>query len=132
MSSNTKAKNIKLETYTEKDKWIYLLNNFHKLKEIPEFLKEGYFEKVIKIAKNLNRTKMEELTDFFWELYQQDLAREAKAEGKAEGLEEGEANGMNVVIKSFILNNPNCSIQEAAAILGVDEQIVKPLFSTTT
>lgn len=126
-----KARSIRPKAYTERGKWIYLLNNFHKLKKIPAFLKEGYFENVIKIAKNLNRTKMEELTDFFWENYQKDLAREAEeigmARGMAEGKAEGKAEGMNIVIKSYLSTNPYCSIQDAAAQLGVEEQLIRSL-----
>ncbi|UAY56113.1 Rpn family recombination-promoting nuclease/putative transposase [Arachidicoccus terrestris] len=118
-----KASRVRQAAYSERDKWIYLLNNFHKLKRIPAFLKEGYFDQVIKIAKNLNRTKMEELEDFFWENYQKDLAREAKAEERAIWM-----NKIKNIIKSFISLHPNYSIQEAAAQLGIEERLVRSVF----
>lgn len=69
---------------------------------------------------------MEELEDFFWENYQKDLAREAKAEGRAEGRTEERAK----IIRSFISANPNYSIQDTAAQLGIEEQAVRSVFST--
>lgn len=123
------------ENYSERDKWLFILNNFHNLRETPTFLKGGYFEDVIEIAKQLNQTKMEEfmnmLDDFHWRDRVRKLERltkerveenaiavgrtqgraegiiEGKAEGKAEGLIEGEVKGTINTIKSFLAANPN-------------------------
>jgi len=138
------ARTLRSKNYTEREKWIYLLNNFHKLKRIPAFLKEGYFENVIKIAKNLNRTKMEELMDLFWENLRDDVNREkiakvraegeakgrakGRAEGRAEGVAEGLAKGMNKIIKYFISAHPSCTIQDVSTQLGVEEQLVRSVF----
>ena len=67
---------------------------------------------------------MEELADFFWEILQDDLAREARAKAEAEG----EAEGMNKIIRYFISTHPAYSIQEVAAQLGVEEQLVRSVF----
>lgn len=141
MADLKKAKKIKTGEYMEREKWIYLLNNFHRLKRIPSFLKGGYFDKVIEIAKNLNRTKMEELMDFLWEFHKKDLHREAMelaeakglAKGMAKGMTKGMAKGMDMVkniIKSFISTHPSCSIQDAAAQLGVEEKLIKRLITS--
>ena len=82
----------------------------------------------------------EELSAFFAKLYKEDLAREAAAIAEARGFAKGEARGfawgeakglakamnmMRNMIRSFISANPTCSIQAAAAQLGVEEQLVK-------
>jgi len=67
----------------------------------------------------------EELSAFFAKLYKEDLAREAAAIAEARGEAKGLAKGMNMMIRSFISANPTCSIQAAAAQLGVEEQLVK-------
>ncbi|UAY55356.1 Rpn family recombination-promoting nuclease/putative transposase [Arachidicoccus terrestris] len=121
-----KAKKVKPETYTERYKWIYLLNNFHRLKKIPTFLEGGNFDKVIKIAKKINQTKMEEFMDFVDQLHRRDAEEEARQEGMTKGLAKGREEMMAKLkeIKAFISVHPKWGIKRIAAIFGVDEQVV--------
>ncbi|SEA56977.1 PD-(D/E)XK nuclease family transposase [Arachidicoccus rhizosphaerae] len=143
-----KAKKLRPDTLSERYKWTFLLNNFHELDKMPDFMKEGYFENVIEIAEQLNRSKMEELMDFFTELHNGDREQrardkgrsegrvegraEGRAEGKVEGKAEGKVEGELTAIKNFIKNFPTDfekSAASIAAIFGVEEDIVKPLIS---
>lgn len=126
------AKKLDPVLFTERDKWLFLLNNFQKLKEIPTFLKGGSFEKVLEIAKNINRLKMEEVMDFIYDLHQEDRIKEATRKGIAKGKAEGKAEGLITAIKSFIENRPKgrrLTASETALLFGVDEALVRPLLN---
>ncbi|UAY55424.1 Rpn family recombination-promoting nuclease/putative transposase [Arachidicoccus terrestris] len=123
-----KAKKVTPERSSERYKWIYLLNNFHKLKKTPDFLRGSYFERVIEIANKLNRTKMEELMDFISDLHAQDRQKRACVEAKAEGKVEGKAE----LIQNFIENRPKgfkITAASIAALFGVDEQMAQSVLS---
>ncbi|UAY56114.1 hypothetical protein [Arachidicoccus terrestris] len=78
---------------------------------------------------------MEDLEDFFWELYKEDLAREAKAEGFVEGYiesfdkEHPEGIKLQNIVESFISLNPeDCSAHDMAAFLGIEEALKRCLY----
>jgi len=133
-----KARKVNPKVLSERYKWLYLFNNFHSLKEVPSFLMEGYFATVVKIAQKLNRTKMEELMDFFTELHNEDREKRAEArgirrgvkKGKEIGKELGEERGRLETIRAFLQNGPKemkASAAQIAALFGVDEKLIEPL-----
>lgn len=77
---------------------------------------------------------MEELEDFLWELYKEDLKREAKAEGFVEGYIETvdkelpEGMKLQTIVESFISRNPDCSAHDVAALLGIEEALKRCLY----
>jgi len=126
-----KARTFQPEVFTERDKWIYLLNNFHhfdELENMPAFMVDGSFDKVLDIANKIKREKMDELMDFISELHQGDRERAAKEEG----IEIGEGKGIAKAIRAFIANNPNAkrmSSQEIAATFNTEEPLVKSIMT---
>ena len=129
-----KAKKISPDILSQRYKWTYLLNNFHELDKMPDFMKDGFFENVIEIANKLNRNKMEELMDFITELHNGDREERAREKGVKIGVKIGVEKGAKEAtlktIKTFIENCPkdfNKSAPEIAALFDVDENIVKPL-----
>ena len=111
---------------------MYVINNAHKLNRVPAFLKGSDFENVTDIIKKLNRTKMEELMDYFCELHQRDLEREAEERveerGMAKGRVEGMAKGRADIIRHFLSVNPDSTIQETAKMLGVSQKMIKSVW----
>jgi len=136
--------------YSERDKWLFILNNFHNLKQTPAFLKGGIFEDVIEIAKKINQTKMEEFMNMLDEIHWQgrirkierltrahvekcvraEVKEEVKAEVKAEIKAEAVEQGKIETIRLFLANCPNNfkkSVKETAALFQVDEQLIRSL-----
>src|SRR5690606_15015669 len=99
---------------------------------------------------------MEELENFFWELYKEDLAREAEAigearskakgraqgraqgraegiaQGRAEGEVRGKAEGIVEAIRNFISNRPKgnkVTASAIAALFGIDEGLAHSILS---
>ena len=115
---------------------MYVINNAHKLNRVPAFLKGSDFENVTDIIKKLNRTKMEELMDYFCELHQRDLEREAEerveergmAKGRVEGMAEGRSEERADIIRHFLSVNPDSTIQETAKMLGVSQKMIKSVW----
>jgi len=128
------AKMLSPEQPTEQFKWLYLFNNFHKLAEMPDFMKTEKFDKVIKIANKLKRCKMEELMDYFRQLHKEDRQKEAErkaeARGKKEGKAEGKVEGRLEAIRDFISTQPKklqLNIHEIATMFRVDENLVRSM-----
>ena len=91
---------------------------------------EGYFATVVKIAQKLNRTKMEELMDFFTELHNEDREKRAEARGIRRGVKKGKERGRLETIRAFLQNRPKemkASAAQIAALFGVDEKLIEPL-----
>ena len=75
---------------------------------------------------------MEELMDYFCELHQRDLEREAEERveerGMAKGRVEGMAKGRADIIRHFLSVNPDSTIQETAKMLGVSQKMIKSVW----
>lgn len=131
-----KAGNNKPVAYSEQDKWLFLLNNFHRLggdfnkiqTELPAFLKDGSFDQVLSIAENLNRIKMEEFMDMALELRLRDRIRAGEKRGEVRGKEWARRE----MIKRLFQGFPDFkkeSPQKIASLLGVDAQLVKSVLT---
>jgi hypothetical protein len=139
-----KARAFQPEVFTERDKWIFLLNNFHhfdELENMPAFMLDGSFDKVLDIANKIKREKMDELMDFISELHQGDRERAAKEEGIEEGMEKGLEKGMEkgmekgivTAIRAFIAQNSTenrMSPQKIAAMFNIDELLAQSIMTT--
>ena len=118
------------EQPTEQFKWLYLLNNFHRVAQMPDFMKTEKFNKVITIANQLKRCKMEELMDFIHQLHKQDLQREAERKAEARGEKKGKEEGKLEAVQNYIsaqAKKLTLNIPEIAAMFKVDEQLIRSM-----
>lgn len=88
------------ELVTRFDKWLYILRNLTRIKEIPEALQEEIFQKLFEVAEiaKFNPTQVRSYEDSL--KYYRDLQNSidtARDEGKEEGIEIGQMRAMEKV-----------------------------------
>lgn len=111
------------ELDTELDKWLYLLKNMSKLKEIPVTLSSEVFKKVFDIA-DVSKLTQEELMRYKQEQMAQWDAYADLDTAKKEGREEGMGIGEEKIIRN-LLESGKFNVDEVALYARVPEAVVR-------